>query len=249
MTATSFKTAGNLRVEPYCYTNEDYTNEDLAAASPLKLGFAEVDARGNPIRAEGIAKQDTASEKRFERRLAEEMRRSFEAGRQRGFADGRAAEREAQAAQSSADSMRRAERLAHLAESFAAQSEKYLAQAEQEVVKLSLAIAARILRREAQMDPLLLMGAVRVALGQLAASTDVRLRVSAADADLWTEAIALVPNRTLKIEVIGEKEMRLGDCIVETEFGSVDLGVRAQLSEIERGFFDRAASPSPAEPS
>ena len=40
--------------------------------------------------------------------------------------------------------------------------------------------------------------------------------------------------------------MRLGDCIVETELGSVDLGVRAQLSEIERGFFDRATSAASA---
>jgi len=34
--------------------------------------------------------------------------------------------------------------------------------------------------------------------------------------------------------------MRLGDCMIETELGSVDLGIRAQLGEIERGFFDRA---------
>jgi flagellar assembly protein FliH len=34
--------------------------------------------------------------------------------------------------------------------------------------------------------------------------------------------------------------MRLGDCLVETELGSVDLGIRSQLGEIERGFFDRA---------
>jgi hypothetical protein len=34
--------------------------------------------------------------------------------------------------------------------------------------------------------------------------------------------------------------MRLGDCVIETELGSVDLGIRAQLGEIERGFFDRA---------
>jgi flagellar assembly protein FliH len=34
--------------------------------------------------------------------------------------------------------------------------------------------------------------------------------------------------------------MRLGDCKIEAELGSVDLGIRAQLGEIERGFFDRA---------
>ena len=36
--------------------------------------------------------------------------------------------------------------------------------------------------------------------------------------------------------------MRLGDCVIETALGSVDLGIRAQLGEIERGFFDRAGS-------
>jgi hypothetical protein len=51
---------------------------------------------------------------------------------------------------------------------------------EHEVVELALAVAARILRREAQMDPLLLTGAVRVALGQLSGSTEVRVRVPAA---------------------------------------------------------------------
>ena len=39
--------------------------------------------------------------------------------------------------------------------------------------------------------------------------------------------------------------MRLGDCVIETELGSVDLGIRSQLGEIERGFFDRAADASP----
>jgi flagellar assembly protein FliH len=41
------------------------------------------------------------------------------------------------------------------------------------------------------MDPLLLTGAVRVALGQLAGATEVRLRVPAAELDLWTESMAL----------------------------------------------------------
>jgi flagellar assembly protein FliH len=95
------------------------------------------------------------------------------------------------------------------------------------------------------MDPLLLTGAVRVALGQLSASTQVRLRVPAGDLALWTEAIALLPNLAVKPIVVGEEGMRLGECLIETDLGSVDLGVRSQLGEIERGFFDRAgAAPS-----
>ena len=97
------------------------------------------------------------------------------------------------------------------------------------------------------MDPLLLTGAVRVALGQLSRSTQVRLRVPPAELDLWTEAIALVPNLALKPSVVAGEGMGLGECEIETELGSVDLGIRAQLGEIERGFFDRAGGPR-AEP-
>lgn len=245
MAPTRSKTgaAASLVIEPY-----NYSADDAFAPPDSEWHLAEIDPRGNPIHPDiPVPPDHAAAEQEFERRLAEEARRSFEAGLERGLAQGRAAEREAHAAATAGESALRAEQFAHLAESFAAQGERYLERAEQEVVKLALAIAARILRREAQMDPLLLMGAVRVALGQLAAGTEVRLRVPASDAALWTEAVALLPNRTLRLQIIGEEDMRLGDCLLETEFGAVDLGVRAQLSEIERGFFDRAAA-SPERP-
>ncbi|MGA3371107.1 MAG: FliH/SctL family protein [Terracidiphilus sp.] len=179
----------------------------------------------------------------FDLRLAEETRRSFEAGRERGRQEGRQSEREGQAVNQAAAERERARQAAQLIESFTQERERYLRAVENEVVKLALAVAARILRREAQMDPLLLTGAVRVALGQLSGSTQMRLRVPAAELDLWTEAIGLLPNLAVKPAVTAGEGMRLGDCAIETELGSVDLGIRAQLGEIERGFFDRPGNP------
>lgn len=129
--------------------------------------------------------------------------------------------------------------------SFAMERDRFLHGVEREVVKLALAIAARILRREAEMDPLLLAGAVRVALGHLAGSTEVKLRVPAAELELWKETIALAPSLALKPVVIAGDGMRLGDCVIESKVGSVDLGVRSQLGEIERGFMDRDGARSP----
>ena len=176
----------------------------------------------------------------LERRLAEEKRQAFEGGRERGRQEGRQAEREAQAAAE----RERVRRTAELIAKFAEERDRYLHAVEHEVVKLALAVAARILRREAQMDPLLLTGAVRVALGQLSATTEVRLRVPAAELQLWTEAMALLPSLPIKPSVAAGEGMRLGECVLETELGSVDLGIRAQLAEIERGFFDRAGGPA-----
>ncbi len=189
------------------------------------------------IRGSGSENGDLAH---WEQRLGEETRRSFESGRERGRQEGRQAERESFAAELQAIEERRARQAAELLASFAEVRDQYLQVVEQEVVRLALAIAARILRREAQMDPLLLTGAVRVALGQLSASTEVKLLVPAAELDLWTTAIALIPNLALKPTVTAGQDMRLGDCRIETVQGSVDLGIRSQLGEIERGFFDRS---------
>jgi len=183
---------------------------------------------------------DPALHTQFEQKLTEETRRSFEAGRERGLAEGRQAERDAHAASQTAAEAERSRQAAKLIESFTQERDRYLQLVEQEVVKLALAVAARILRREAQMDPLLLTGAVRVALGQLAGTTQVKLRVPDLELELWTEAISLLPNLAVKPTVTAGDGMRLGDCVIETEMGSVDLGIRAQLGEIERGFFDRA---------
>jgi flagellar assembly protein FliH len=177
----------------------------------------------------------------FEKRLAEETRRFFEAGREKGRQEGRQAEHEAQVGALSAAAQQRIRQAAEMVATFAQERDQFLQVVEREVVELALAVAARVLRREAQMDPLLLTGAVRVALGQLSRTTQVRLRVPPSELDLWTEAIALMPNLALKPTVVAGEGMRLGDCVIETELGSVDLGIRSQLGEIERGFFDRAS--------
>jgi flagellar biosynthesis/type III secretory pathway protein FliH len=183
---------------------------------------------------------ETALRGEFDKRMAEEARKAFETGRERGRQEGRQAEHEAQSAALAAAAEQRTHQAAAMIEGFAQERDRFLHSVEREVVELALAVAARILRREAQMDPLLLTGAVRVALGQLSGSTTVKLRVPAGELELWTEAMAVLPNLALKPAVVAGEGMRLGDCVVETELGSVDLGIRSQLGEIERGFFDRA---------
>jgi flagellar assembly protein FliH len=203
--------------------------------------LSRVDAEGRPIGATAsIAAADPGHAQDFDSRLAEESRRSFEAGRTHGIEEGRAAER---AAHIPAE-QHRAEQLRRLLDSLAADRDRYLHSVEHEAVRLALAIAARILRREAQMDPLLLMGAVRVALGQLAAATEARLHVPAADAELWKEAIELLPHPQVRPVIVADDSMRLGDCRLEASLGQVDLGLGSQLGEIERGFFDRAPAES-----
>jgi flagellar assembly protein FliH len=145
----------------------------------------------------------------FDRRMAEETRKAFESGRERGLKEGRQAEREAQTAGREGAERQRVRQGVELVERFAQQRENYLRAVER----------------------------------QLSGATEVRLKVPASELELWTEAIGLVPNLAVKPTLAAGEGMRLGDCTIETDLGSVDLGIRAQLGEIERGFFDRAGGP------
>jgi flagellar assembly protein FliH len=122
-------------------------------------------------------------------------------------------------------------------EQFERERSKYFARVEAEVVKLALAIAARVLHREAKLDPLLLSGAVRVALEKLAEDSATLLRVPAAEVERWRVAFSGQMSGP-SVQVVSDERLEAGECVLDTSVGRVELGVSAQLSEIERGFFD-----------
>ena len=121
-------------------------------------------------------------------------------------------------------------------EEFVRERARYFAGVEAEVVKLALAIAARVLHREAKIDPLLLTGVVRVALEKVADDSATVLRVPVGAVEMWREAFVTSPESSLQI--VGDERLAAGECVLDTNVGRVELGVSAQLEEIERGFFD-----------
>jgi flagellar assembly protein FliH len=118
---------------------------------------------------------------------------------------------------------------------FELKQERYFAEAEAAVVRLALSIAARVLHRETQLDPLMLRGVVRVALEDAQQGAICVLEVSAAEAEAWEKWLAGQPAR---VEVRGRGDVPPGHCRLEIGASSADLSVHAQLAEIERGFFD-----------
>jgi len=102
--------------------------------------------------------------------------------------------------------------------------------------KLALAIAKRVLHREAQLDPLLLAGVVRVALEKLAEDSTAVLRVPTSELQAWQEVFVM--NTGSSLQLVADERLDSGECLLDTNVGKVELGVSAQLEEIERGFFD-----------
>jgi flagellar assembly protein FliH len=115
---------------------------------------------------------------------------------------------------------------------------QYFSRVEREVVHLALSIAGKILHREAQVDPMLVAALVKIALTQLKDGSAVTVKVRPGEGARWKEYFAGSPAQTLQVSVVEDAELEPGGCVLETELGSANFSLDAQLKEVERGFFD-----------
>lgn len=111
-------------------------------------------------------------------------------------------------------------------------------EAEQDLIRLALAIARRILRREMAIDPDALRGLVRAALEKLEAQEISRARAHPAQAGLVRACLEQLGSAR-EIEVVSDPSCEPGTVRLETPRGCLDASVESQLQEIERGLADR----------
>jgi len=128
---------------------------------------------------------------------------------------------------------------------FASERAAYYRQVEAEVVQLALAIARKILHREAQVDPLLLAGVVRVALDQIESKTKVVVRVHPEQAPDARAYLQRTMDAESVPEVVDDLTLELDRCVLQTELGTAELGIEAQLKEVEQGLLDLLAKRPP----
>jgi flagellar assembly protein FliH len=124
--------------------------------------------------------------------------------------------------------------------SFQAQRAEYFARVESEVVQLALSISAKILHREAQMDPTLLTALVRVAIENMQQSSPTKVRVPFGQGSKWKQAFS-APVGSTAVQVTEDGTLAPLDVIVETGLGMTNFGIDSQLKEIERGICDLIA--------
>lgn len=110
-------------------------------------------------------------------------------------------------------------------------------EAEEELVKLAFAIARRILRREASVDPTTVVGLVRGCLEQYNRAEMNRLSVHPEDHPVVAKYFE--ENPAPQLEVIADPKLSRGGAIFETSRGKLDARFEAQLEEIEKGLADR----------
>ena len=129
------------------------------------------------------------------------------------------------------------QRISKAVERFEQTRKEYFAKVEVEVVQLALSIAAKILHREAQVDPMLVAALVQIALGQLREGSAASIRVRPDEVMRWRQHLHS-QNMSPLITVVEDAELQPKDCILETELGTVNFSLEVQLKEVEKGFFD-----------
>jgi flagellar assembly protein FliH len=164
-------------------------------------------------------------------RVAEQSR---ELGRQQGELESRARFEEQLARERAA--------VAQALTDFTRERAGYYQKIEGEVVQLALSIARKVVHREAQVDPLLLMGIVRVALERIEGATGVVLAVHAERAAEWHRYLASRLDRGDLPEIVEDPALAPDECELRTSMGTAALGLEVQMKEIEQGLMDLLAA-------
>ena len=115
-------------------------------------------------------------------------------------------------------------------------------EAEADTLKLALAIAGRVLRRELAVDPGALEALLLGALEKLRGQEITRVRVNPAHAGVVSACLGRCFSGT-PVEVIADGSRPPGTAVFETPRGNLDASVESQLQEIERGLTDRLRNP------
>ena len=195
----------------------------VPAARPPSAGQRPVESPG------GDASPLETKVRELERLVEQSSQEAFQKGLRQGEAEGRK--------QTLAQLDAELQRLGRTIAEMAALRQIIRREAEEELVRLSLAIARRILHRELTVDPEALTGLVKAALEKLDLRDTFRVRTHPDHAGAVTRCLAQI-GAPQKIEVVPDTSLEKGSVIFETGRGSLDASAETQLAEIQRGLAD-----------
>jgi flagellar assembly protein FliH len=165
----------------------------------------------------------------MQQQCEQRIREAHAAGLREGEASGRS--------RASADMQALNERMARAIDELAQFRARMRREAEADSIKLALAIARRVLRREVAVDPEALHGLVLGALERLQAQEVSRVKVHPSHAPAVSAQLRAWGNGG-NVEVVADASREPGTVVFETQRGNLDASVESQLQEIERGLAD-----------
>lgn len=132
------------------------------------------------------------------------------------------------------------EQLAHLRQAM-------IRQTEEQMVRLALAMAKRVVRREISLGQDFALAMARVALDRLGERTSATIK-------LHPDDFAIAAGRLVEewagshVSVVADAAVSRGGCVVESDLGTVDGTIEAQFDEIARAVLVHEADSAQAAP-
>lgn len=108
---------------------------------------------------------------------------------------------------------------------------------EAEMVALSFDIARQVVKTEVTQNPEVVRAVIANALRRITDKDNVRVRVSLADAPAVKEArqdLMETVDGLRHLEVIDDRRVGTGGCVIETNAGTIDAKIETQLGEVAR---------------
>jgi flagellar assembly protein FliH len=166
--------------------------------------------------------------------LEQEVERRTRESYQQGYSAGQAAG--TQQAQAQLEPL--VARLARTLEELAGLKRRVRAEAEEDAVRLSIAIARKILHREITVDAEALLGLFKAALQRVDAHDVNRVRVNPEDISMIKRHLETGAAVNAQLALVADAGIERGSVIFETTRGNLDASVSTQLVEIENGLVD-----------
>ena len=117
---------------------------------------------------------------------------------------------------------------------------------EAEMVSFVLTIARQVIKTEVSQNPQVVQSVIQNALRRVTDKEQVRIRVSVGDAGrvrAMREDMLTMLDGLRHLEIVDDRRVGDGGCVIETGAGTIDAKIETQLAEIER-----AVGPLPAAP-
>ncbi len=109
---------------------------------------------------------------------------------------------------------------------------------ESEIINLVIDITRKVIQKEIDVDKTIVLNLLEASLQKVSGQIIVRIRVSPNDFELvknhWAEIVG--GEEGSGIEIIPDKRIKSGGCVIDTQSGTVDAQIDTQLTEIKKAF-------------
>ncbi|WP_054260245.1 FliH/SctL family protein [Propionispora sp. 2/2-37] len=181
------------------------------------------------------------AKKKAEQLCEQAQQEGLEQGKQQGYQEGLEQGRQAGLAEMQEQINTAAEKAGRMLEIAETETKMMVLDAERQIVDIIVAAMSKILAREIEENPMLVLPVVREALDRVRDQERVTIRVNPDDYDLVMQArrdLQSILGREEALSVLADQTISVGGCVIDTPYGTVDSRLDVRLEMVTKALQD-----------